>query len=310
MFERIIDTLIAVFRLDRGNRVRNYGYFEGVLSIVLNVVLFVLKLVFGTLLNSVSLIADAVHSLSDVATSGIIIFGFRISSMPPDKRHPFGHGRAERITAIVIACILIVVGVEFFVNGFNRFRNPVPIRGDFVVIGMLAIFIAIKEFLCRLSFSLGRRIGSASLKADAWHHRTDSISTFLVICAFASFRFGLYSLDGLLGMLVALLIVYTGIRIIIESSDFLIGQAPPQALVDKIRETASRFDGVNDVHHIHVHDYGGQVEITVHVRLRGDTHLETAHERATEVEKAVKKCVPGAEVTVHLEPLKENGGSG
>jgi cation diffusion facilitator family transporter len=307
MFEKITDKLIALFRLDRGNRVRNYGYFEGILSVIFNIVLFVLKFIFGTLLSSVSLIADSFHSLSDVVTSGIVIFGFRISSKPADEEHPFGHGRAERITAIVIACLLIVVGFEFFMSGFNRFRNPVPIRGDLSVIIMLVLFIVIKEFLYRISLTLGSRIGSSSLKADAWHHRTDSISTVLVIGAFISFRFGLYSLDGILGMLVALIIVYMGISIIVESGDSLIGQAPPSSLVNKIRETASSFDGVDDVHHIHVHDYGGQLEITVHVRLKGDTHLEDAHERASKVESAVKKCVPGAEVTVHLEPLQDNG---
>ena len=306
MFEKITDRLVALFQLDRGNRVRNYGYFEGILSVVLNIVLFLLKFIFGTLLSSVSLIADSFHSLSDVVTSGIVIFGFRISSKPPDKKHPFGHGRAERITAIVIACLLIVVGFEFFMGGFNRFRNPVPIRGDLFVIAMLVLFVAIKEFLYRISLTLGMRIDSPSLKADAWHHRTDAISTVLVIGAFISFRFGLYSLDGILGMFVALIIVYTGISIIVESGDCLIGQAPPTSLVDKIRETASNFDGIDDVHHIHVHDYAGQLEVTIHVRLKGDTHLADAHHRASEVERAVKKCVPGAEVTVHVEPISSD----
>ena len=230
MFEQITDKLISLFRLDKGNRVKNYGYFEGILSIVVNIALFLFKFIFGTMLNSVSLIADSFHSLSDIFTSGIVVFGFRIASKPPDKKHPFGHGRAERITAIVIACLLIVVGFEFFMNGFARFRAPVPIKGDLSVIAMLVIFIVIKEFLYGISLTLGKRIRSPSLKADAWHHRTDSISTLLVVGAFVSFRFGFYSLDGILGMLVALIIVYTGISMIVESGNFLIGQAPPQSL--------------------------------------------------------------------------------
>lgn len=303
MFETITDKIIALFNLDKGKRFRNYGYFEGILSVVLNIALFVFKFVFGTLLNSISLIADSLHSLSDVVTSTIVIFGFRISSKPPDAEHPFGHGRAERIVSIVIACMLIVVGFEFFKSGFDRFQNPIPIGADTFVIAMLIVSIFIKEFLYQFSLSLGKRIASPTLKAEAWHHRTDSISTLLVLGGFVFFRFGFYSLDGIMGMMVALIIVYTGISIIKESGSFLIGQAPSSSLVERIRQAAEDFDDVSDVHHIHVHDYGGQLEVTIHVRLKGDTHLEDAHHRASEVEKAIKKCVPGAEVTVHVEPI-------
>jgi cation diffusion facilitator family transporter len=304
--EKILDFLIALFRLDRGNRTRNYGYFEGTLSVVLNVALAVLKFIFGTLLNSISLIADALHSLSDVVTSVIVIFGFKLSAKPPDDEHPFGHGRAERIVSIVVACLLIVVGFEFFMSGFERFRNPIPIKAGTFVIAMLIGSILIKEFLYHVSLRLGQRIGSASLKADALHHRTDSVSTVLVLIGFVCFRFGLFSLDGIMGMAVAAIIVYAGISIIKESGSFLIGQAPSSSLVDKIRDTASRCRGVNDVHHIHVHDYGGQLEVTIHVCLKPDIHLDGAHDKASEVEDAIQKCVPGAEVTVHLEPYDEN----
>ncbi len=305
MFDNLTGRITRIFNLDRGNRFKNYGYFEGGLSIAVNLLLFAFKLGFGLFLGSISLIADSLHSMSDVATSGIVMFGFKVSSKPPDEEHPFGHGRAERIVAIVVACLLIVVGIEFFRSGFTRFRNPVPIRADLFVIVMLCLSVLAKECLYWLSLNLGKRIDSAALKADAWHHRTDAISTVLVLFGFISFRFGLYSLDGILGMAVAGIIIYTGIMIIKESSSVLIGEAPSASLVDKIKSTAGNFDGIDDVHHIHVHDYGGQVEITVHVRLSGNTYLDKAHERATEVERAVKRCVPGAEVTVHLEPFRE-----
>jgi cation diffusion facilitator family transporter len=303
--DRIVDILVRLLHLDKGNRFKNYGYFEGFLSITFNILLSVLKFIFGTLLNSVSLIADALHSLSDVITSVIVVFGFKIAAKPPDEEHPFGHGRAERIVSIIVACLLIVVGFEFFMGGFERFRNPIPIKSDALVIGVLVGSIFIKEFLYQVALHLGRKINSASLRADALHHRTDAISTVLVLIGFICFRFGLFSLDGLMGMAVALIIVYTGISIIIESGNFLIGQAPSSSLVDKIKDTAARCDGVNDVHHIHVHDYGGQLEVTIHVRLKSNIHLNDAHQKASDVEEAIKRCVPGAEVTVHLEPFDE-----
>ena len=305
MMEKMVDLLVRLFGLDQGNKFKKYGYFEGFLSIVVNISLSVLKFVFGSLLNSISLLADALHSLSDVITSVIVVFGFKISSKPPDEQHPFGHGRAERIVSIVVACLLIVVGFEFFKSGFVRFRNPVPIRSDALVIAVLVGSILAKEFLYQVSLRLGRRINSASLRADALHHRTDAISTVLVLIGFVCFHFGLFSLDGLMGMAVALIIVYAGISIIVESGNFLIGQAPSSSLVDKIKDTAAKCDGVNDVHHIHVHDYGGQLEVTIHVRLKSNIHLDDAHQKASEVEDAIKRCVPGAEVTVHLEPYDE-----
>ncbi len=305
MDDKITEKLIALFHLDRGNREKNYGYFEGVLSIVVNIILFLIKFVFGTLLNSVSLLADAVHSLSDLVTSIIIIFGFRISTKPPDIKHPFGHGRAERIISIVIACMLIVVGFEFFLNGFQRFQQPIPIRSNFFVIALLILSIFLKEFLFRIAHNLGTRIESASLKADAWHHRTDAISTILVVIGFIAFRYGLFGLDGFFGMAVSFLIVYTGISIIKESASFLMGEAPSSAFEEKIRKIAVNCGGISDVHHIHVHDYGRKVEITIHIRLKGDTYLKDAHQKASEVEQAIKKEIHGSEVTIHVEPEYE-----
>jgi len=305
MGTKITDILISLFHLDKGDKRKNYGYFAGIISIVVNVILFVIKLIFGVFLKSVSLIADAFHSLSDVVTSFIVILGFKISAKPPDKKHPFGHGRAERIFSIVIACILIIVGIEFFINGFNRLRNPIPIESNWLIIIVLLITVFIKEFLSHVSFDLGKKINSPALKADAWHHRTDSISTVLVIIGFILYRFGFYYIDGILGMVISVLVAYTGISIIKESGSLLMGEAPSSSLFEKIKETALCCDSVNDVHHIHVHDYGGKIEITLHIRLNKEIRLNEAHEKASQVEKAVKENIRGAEVTVHIEPEKE-----
>lgn len=304
----MIEKIISLFHLDVGDRKKNYGFFEGIFSIVVNLLLFAIKFIFGTMLNSVSLLADALHSLSDVISSAIIIFGFRISAKPADSKHPFGHGRAERIVSIVLACMLIVVGFEFFINGFNRFTNPVPIKVNVLVIAVLIISIFAKEFLYKLALSFAKRIDSPSLKADAWHHRTDAISTVLVVIGFVAFKFGLFYLDGILGMLISCSIIYTGIYIIVESGSSLMGEAPSSSLVNTIEEIASGCTDVQDVHHIHVHDYGGKFEITVHIRLKRSMHLDEVHRRASEVERAIKKIVPGAEVTVHTEPEYKNIG--
>ncbi len=305
MESKFIRRIIFLFHLDRGDKKRTYGYFEGTLSIIVNVILFIVKLIMGTLLNSLSLLADAVHSLSDVITSAMVIFGFRVATKPPDDKHPFGHGRAERIVAIVIACLLIVVGFEFFINGLERFKNPVPIMANWFIIILLGFTIIVKELLSNISFNLGKMIDSASLKADAWHHRTDAISTALVIFGFILYRLKLYYLDGIIGMIIAVFIIYMGISLIIETSSALIGEAPSLSLIKKIKHIALSCGGISDVHHIHVHDYGGRLEITVHIRLKKDTHLDEAHNKASEVEKCLKDELRDAEVTVHVEPEYE-----
>ncbi len=302
---KFIEQFIALFHLDAANKKSIYGYFEAILSITVNLMLFVVKLVFGILMNSISLLADAVHSLSDVITSFILIFGFSISAKPPDEKHPFGHGRAEPIVSSVIACLLIVVGFEFFINGLGRFRDPVPIDTNWFIIVILAATIIIKEFLSHVSFAISKKIGSYSLKADAWHHRTDAISTALVILGFLLYRLRLYYVDGIIGMIIAIFIVYMGISIIKDAGSILIGEAPSVSLTQKIKDIALSCGGISDVHHIHVHDYGGRLEITVHIRLQKDTHLDEAHDKASEVEMCLKDALKDAEITVHVEPEYE-----
>jgi cation diffusion facilitator family transporter len=306
MGTKITDKLISLFHLDKGDKRKNCGYFVGGLSIIVNLLISAVKLFFGIMVNSIALIADAVHSLSDVASSLVVIIGFRISAKPPDEKHPFGHGRAERIVAVVIACMLIVVGIEFFMSGIKRFRNPVPVESSWLIIVILAITIIAKILLSVISYDVGKQVNSAALKADAWHHGTDAISTILVIIGFVLYRFGFYRIDGLLGIIIALFIAYTGIMMIFESGSMLLGEAPSDDLISDIRETAICCEDVNDVHHIHVHDYGGKLEITVHIRLRRTIHLDEVHRIVSLVELAIKERIKGAEVTVHPEPIEEN----
>jgi len=303
---RIVDQLIIFFQLDKGDRFKNYGYFEGYLSTAINIFLFILKFAFGTILGSVALVADSFHTLSDVFTSLLIIVGFKISTKPPDEKHPFGHGRAERIFAVVVASILILVGVEFLINSFKRFIQPVPIQANTLVIILLILSILLKEFLTNVALTLSKKINSASLKADAWHHRTDSIATGIVVIGFIAFRFGIYWLDGILGMGISALIAYTGITIIREAGSFLIGEAPKPLVVSQIKEIVHNWDGVADAHDIQVHDYGGKLLITVHIRMKDDTHLRDAHQTASKIEQAIRDCIAGASVTVHIEPENES----
>jgi cation diffusion facilitator family transporter len=233
----------------------------------------------------------------------MVIIGFYLASKKPDKRHPFGHGRIEKIISILMSILLIYVGFEFFINSYKRFKNPIKIDVNLFIITLLLITILIKEFLTFVSFELSKKINSSSLKADAWHHRSDAIATFFIILGFITFKYGLYFLDGVFGMGVSALIIYTGISIMFESSSFLIGEEPSENLINKIKEISYKFDFVEDVHHIHIHDYGNQIEITFHVKLKGDKTLNEVHEKISLIEKEVEKEIKNSNVTIHAEPI-------
>ncbi len=303
--EKITNWLISLFRLDTKDRVKNYGYFEGLLSIILNLLLFFIKLILGKLFNSIALLADAFHTLSDVFTSFLVVVGFKISAKPPDEHHPFGHGRVERIFALLIAFLLIGAGLEFFLNSLKRLVAPQPVFSNFWVISILLFSILVKEFLTGISQKLGEKINSPSLQADAWHHRTDSIATALVLIGFIFYRFGFFRLDGFFGIGISGLIIYTGIKIIVETSNILVGFAPSPALVSRIKEIAQGVEGVKDAHEIQVHDYGKRRIVTIHISLKNDTHLDVAHRTGEEVAEAIKSEMGETEVIVHLDPEKK-----
>lgn len=303
MREKIINYLIKIFKLDKGDSFKNFGIFEGVLSSIFNFIIFLIKYFYSISLNSISLRADAFHTLSDILTSMMVIIGFYLSSKKPDKKHPFGHGRIEKIISIFMSILLIYVGYEFFVNSYNRFKNPVKIDINIFIIFLLLITILFKEFLTFVSLELGKKINSSSLKADAWHHRSDSIATLFIIVGFITFKYGLYFLDGIFGMGVSALIIYTGISILFESSSFLIGEEPSENIIKKIKEVSYKFDFVEDVHHIHIHDYGNQIEITFHVKLKGEKTLDEVHEKISIIEKEIEKEIKNSNVTIHAEPI-------
>ena len=160
-----------------------YGYLEAAVSIIGNFLLFVLKLILGMFINSIALIADAFHTLSDVGTSGVVIFGFRLAKKPPDKEHPFGHGRVEYIATMVIAILLVIVGFEFIRQSFERIIHMEYLSNDdfALIIGIvICISAVVKEMMAQFGAAIGKKIDSDVLLADAWHHRSDAIASVAV----------------------------------------------------------------------------------------------------------------------------------
>ena len=257
-----------------------YGYLEASVSIAGNVGLFLLKFILGLFINSIALIADAIHSLSDVATSGVVILGFRIARKPPDAEHPFGHGRMEYIATLVIAIILGITGLEFIIQSVERFSDLGPFANeDFALIVAVAVLAsaAVKELMARYSDVLAKRISSDVLSADAWHHRSDAISSIGVAVSIIGSRYGYPILDPIFGIVVAVIIIYVGIRLVRTSSNFLLGTAPDSSIVEEVKALAASVEGVEGVHDLSVHDYGSSKVLTLHVEVEKDLLLEEAH---------------------------------
>ncbi|MFE3846274.1 cation-efflux pump [Thermoplasmatota archaeon] len=281
-----------------------YGYLEAAVSIIGNTLLFLLKLFLGLYINSIALIADGVHSISDTATSGVVIFGFRIAAKKPDKEHPHGHGRAEYIATLIIAILLIIVGLGFIQQSIERIINGgTLLHGEYAIyIGIIVLMSAIvKEIMARYSNAIAKKINSDVLKADAWHHRSDAISSIGVAIGIIGARLGFPILDPIFGLCVSIIIIYVGVNLLRTASNFLIGKAPDEKLIKQIEEIAGKTDNVKGIHDISLHDYGTTKILTIHVEVDSNLQLDRAHKIADNLEENIKIQTKYSTI-IHLDP--------
>ena len=281
-----------------------YGYLEAMVSIIGNSLLFLLKIFLGIYINSIALIADGVHSLSDTATSGVVIFGFRIAAKEPDAEHPHGHGRAEYIATLIISIFLIIVGLGFIEQSIERMiTGETLLNQEFAfIIGIIVIISAIvKEVMARYSNAIAKKIDSDVLKADAWHHRSDAISSIGVAIGIIGSRFGFPILDPIFGIFVSIIIIYVGVDLLRRASNFLIGKAPDQQIIRQIKEIAEKTDNEKGIHDISLHDYGTTKILTLHVEVNSKLQLDEAHRIADDLEKKIKNQTKYSSI-IHLDP--------
>ncbi|NOZ12773.1 MAG: cation transporter [Acidobacteria bacterium] len=278
------------------------GFLEGVVSIVFNVLIAAVKFFYGIMFHSISLIADGVHSLSDVLSSVVVIVGFKISARPPDEDHPFGHGRMELIASVIVATLLFVVGLEFLKDSISKILNPEISQLNTLGIVVVAATLLVKEGLARFSFFLGKTIDSSVLIADGHHHRSDAISTVLVLISLGFVHAGWPRADGIGGLLVSIFIMATAIGLIRESASPLLGRNPEPELVDKVKKIALSHEGVIGVHDVVVHDFRSIYNISLHIEVEHTMNLCHAHDISDAIERDVQKCCPGWAI-VHIDPV-------
>ena len=279
------------------------GYREGLVSVILNLLLFVLKYYAGIASASLALIADAWHTLSDSLTSLVVILGIKLSSKKPDKEHPFGHGRWEQISALIIAILLALVGVEFMKDAIAKLRGHEA--ADFGWLAYLATVasIVLKEGLARYAFYIARKTGNAAVKADGRHHRSDALSSLMVLAGlFLSPYF--WWIDSVLGMLISFMLFYAAYGIIREAVNKILGEEPSEEVIGKVEQIVkAEMGNVAYPHHYHIHHYGDHIEFTFHIKVPGEETVEEAHRKATLIEMQIKTELK-IDATIHIEPLK------
>lgn len=276
---------------------------EGWLSIAGNIFLFGLKYWAGIATGSLALIADAWHTLSDSVSSVIVLIGGKISRKPADHDHPFGHGRAEHIAAIIIGVLLAIIAFDFVVGAVNKFISRE--QTTFGLIAWIATIISIlaKEGMAQYAFWAAKKTNSSILKADGWHHRTDALSSVVILVGIAVGNYFWWT-DAVLSFIVALMIGWASYQILASEITSLLGESPSEDLLLSIRQTTQdEFDEPLHLHHIHIHNYGRHTELSCHIKLPPEMSLHDAHEICTKVEKIIMNKF-GFVSTVHPEPIE------
>jgi cation diffusion facilitator family transporter len=277
------------------------AYREGFISIIANVGLFGLKLWAGIISGSIALTADAWHTLSDSLSSIIVILGVKLSSKKPDKNHPFGHGRWEQIAAIFIGFMLALIAYNFLKDSILQFRSKESANFGILAIVVTIISILVKEGLAQYAFFVSKKTGNLSVKADGWHHRTDALSSVVVLIGIL-FTDRFWWIDSVLGVIIAFMLFYAAYKIIKDAINKLLGEEPSKEMIERIHSIieSNCHDNV-DPHHYHIHNYVNKKELTFHIKVENRMDVLSAHNIATSIERAIKKELHII-ATIHIEP--------
>jgi cation diffusion facilitator family transporter len=288
------------------------GWRVTVIGILVNATLIVAKTVAGVLGHSHALIADAIHSISDFVTDGVVLFGIKAGRRAPDTSHHFGHGRIETLASTMIGASLVGVAVYLTIESIERIRLGVDTQPTGLAVAGAAISIVAKELLYRVTVRVGRRIKSHAVMANAWHHRSDALSSIAVLVGVGAAQIdgNLRVLDAWAALLVALLIVRVGTRIVWSSVKEFTDAAPPIEIVNSMRKVARATEGVVGIHDLKVRMMGGLYLVQIHVEVDGTLTVTQGHSIAATVEASLKAALGDiTSVIVHVDPAAEQESS-
>lgn len=279
------------------------GVLSGVVGIVLNVILSVFKMIFGAITKSVSIMADGVNNIFDAASSVINLVGFRISGKPADDEHPFGHGRVEYISALTLAFFILIMGVELIKTSVDKFSNPEAVIFSVPAVIVLIFSILGKIWLAVFNAKIGKMVNSVAVKAVVTDSIGDIAATACSLIALVASKYTDLPLDAVMGIIVALVIIYAGIDIIRGTMGPLLGEPPEKEIVDKLEELVMSYDGVVGIHDLVLHSYGHSKIIgSLHAEVPADVDIMHSHDTVDLIERQVKEQL-GIEISIHMDPI-------
>ena len=281
----------------------SYGKLSGVVGIVTNLVLFFIKIIAGTVFKSISITADAVNNLSDCGSSVITLVGFKISAKPADPEHPYGHARFEYISGLIVSLVVFIVGFQLAEESVRKIISPEKAAYSLLIILVLIISILIKLWQSAFYKKAGDLIKSSTLSAAAVDSKNDVVSTIAVLAGVLITKYTGFNLDGIIGLCVAAIIMFTGFKLIRETSDPLLGEAPPKEFVDDIYKTIRGYDGILGIHDLNVHNYGpGRCFASVHCEVPAERNILESHDIIDNIERDFlnKK---GIHLVIHMDPI-------
>jgi len=282
----------------------NYGKLAGVVGIVSNIILCVMKMLIGIISGSIAIIADAVNNLTDASSSVITLVGFKLASMPEDEEHPYGHARIEYLTGLLVSIIIIIVGIELLTSSIDKIMHPVTPEFSIATILVLVLAILIKVWQALFNFSVGKKINSLTLIATGTDSRNDVISTTVVLVSLLITHFTNINLDGYVGCLVALFIIWSGIQLVRETSSPLLGEAPDPELVKSIEVKTLSYNGVLGIHDLVVHNYGpGRIFASIHIEVDANGDIMESHDMIDNIERELSEELR-IHLVAHLDPIQ------
>lgn len=283
---------------------QKHGTLTGIVGICCNLLLFGIKLAAGIISSSISIIADAFNNLSDMGSSLVTMYGFRLAAKPADPDHPYGHGRYEYISAFIVSGLIFMMGMELLKSSFDKILHPEPLNLDFLAVAILALSVLVKLWMYFYNKKVGKRINSSAILATAQDCLNDVFTTTAILVSVVVMMFTSLNIDAYVGLAMSLYIIWSGFRTAKETINPLLGEPIDEQTAKTLENEIMSFDGFLGVHDLLAHNYGpGRCFASVHVEVPADTDIVKCHEQIDICEKVVFERT-GILLTIHMDPVE------
>lgn len=281
----------------------SYGSLSGIVGIICNIILFAIKFLAGYITSSISITADALNNLSDAGSSIMTLVGFKMAGKPADPDHPYGHGRIEYIAGLLISVVILLMGFELFKSSLKKIISPEEIEFSIISVVILIFSIALKLWMALFNNKLGKKLESSAMLATSTDSRNDSIATTAVLIGVLIFRFCNVNVDGYIGLLVALFVLWSGFTTANDTIRPLLGEAPDPAFVKALEQEIMSHEGIIGIHDLIVHNYGpGRVIVSTHAEIPYDMNVMMAHDIIDTAEQDIKAKF-NCNISIHMDPI-------